>query len=48
MNNPKDETIMEKETVVKDDGRRLIYYRFVPASPAAPAEASPRAPREEG
>lgn len=39
MDQPED-TIMQKETVVKDDGRLLIYYRFVPAgSEAAPREA---------
>lgn len=27
-------TVMQKETLVKDDGRRLIYYRFVPAGDA--------------
>jgi hypothetical protein len=29
-------TVMQKETIVKDDGRRLIYYRFVPEDPAKP------------
>lgn len=34
-------TIMQKETLVKDDGRLLIYYRFVPA------DSEPK-PREAG
>ena len=48
MSKANDETIMEKETVVKDDGRRLIYYRFVPAAATAPPQVPTRAPREEG
>jgi hypothetical protein len=24
-------SLMQKETVIKDDGRRLIYYRFLTA-----------------
>lgn len=32
---PQADTIMQKETVVKEDGRVLIYYTFVPA-PAKP------------
>ncbi|GEM_PF-2294011 len=35
-------TIMQKETVIKDDGRRLIYYRFVSAK-AEPAASAPPA-----
>ena len=34
---PTEKTIMQKETVIKDDGRRLIYYRFVPET--APDDA---------
>lgn len=26
--------IMQKETVIKEDGRRLIYYRFLTADTA--------------
>ncbi len=38
-------TIMQKEILVKDDGRRLIYYRFVPAGDAPePPEAEPLKP----
>jgi hypothetical protein len=29
-------TVMVKETVVREDGRLLIYYRFVPANPGEP------------
>ncbi len=28
-------TVMQKETLIKEDGRRLIYYRFV-SEPTAP------------
>ena len=45
---PREPTIMQKETIVKDDGRRLIYYRFVPADAAAAGSAAPQpAEREE-
>ncbi|HEY9720910.1 MAG TPA: hypothetical protein V6D47_02790 [Oscillatoriaceae cyanobacterium] len=33
---------MEKEVVVKDDGRRLIYYRFSPTTKPAPAQNAAR------
>jgi hypothetical protein len=36
-------TVMQKETIVKDDGRRLIYYRFVPEGNDTPA-AEPKEP----
>lgn len=29
---PREDPVMQKETVVKEDGRVLIYYRFVPAT----------------
>ncbi len=40
--------IMQKETLVKDDGRRLIYYRFVPADAAVEASAVAEPGQEEG
>jgi len=43
---PREPTIMQKETVVKDDGRRLIYYRFVPVDETTNAATQP-AEREE-
>lgn len=38
---PRESTIMQKETVVKDDGRRLIYYRFVPVDEAVSKAPQP-------
>jgi len=42
-----DRTVMQKEAIVKEDGRRLIYYRFVPEASEPPAEsAAPPEPKE--
>lgn len=43
-----DRTIMQKETIIKEDGRRLIYYRFVPEAQAAPEGASEAMPPSGG
>lgn len=42
MDTPKpDDAVMHKETVTKEDGRTLIYYRFEPsAAEAAPVDAA--------
>lgn len=43
---PIEPTIMQKETLVKDDGRTLIYYRFVPESSLGSASDSSGTPAE--
>jgi hypothetical protein len=40
--------MMQKEILVKDDGRRLIYYRFVPAEAGVEPAAVAAPPSEEG
>lgn len=39
--------VMQKETVIKEDGRRLIYYRFLTIDPTVTTEP-PSSPEGEG
>jgi hypothetical protein len=37
MNQP-DDAVMEREVIAKEDGRTLIYYRFIPKASAEPTD----------
>lgn len=39
--NQHDESIMEREVIIKEDGRTLIYYRFIPQNEANATDETP-------
>lgn len=39
--NQTDESIMEREIITKEDGRTLIYYRFIPQAEANTVDETP-------